>query len=123
MLSTQIPEITMFSERVRSRVWIEAVYAPYVQQQQAAMKVFQKDESLRLPLDLEYERIHGLSMHEKSLLRATRPESLGQARRIEGLTPSGCLSLLAYVQSSRRAARKTLEFETMLESVVPKLTI
>jgi tRNA uridine 5-carboxymethylaminomethyl modification enzyme len=104
-LSAKIPEIEMFSERVRSRVEIEAVYAPYVQQQQAAMKVFQKDESLRLPLDLEYKKIHGLSTHEKSLLQATRPESLGQARRIEGLTPSGCLSLLAYVQSSRRISQ------------------
>jgi tRNA uridine 5-carboxymethylaminomethyl modification enzyme len=122
-LSTKIPEIAAFSERIRSRVEIEAIYAPYVKQQQAAVKVFQKGESLRLPLDLEYEKIHGLSMHEKSLLQATRPESLGQARRIEGLTPSGCLSLLAYVQNSRRSARKSVERQTMLETAAIKLSI
>jgi tRNA uridine 5-carboxymethylaminomethyl modification enzyme len=75
-----------------------------------AMKVFQKDENLRLPLDLDYDSIHGLSMHEKSLLRATRPESVGQARRIEGITPSGCLRLLSYVQIKSRAAAKAVAF-------------
>ncbi len=112
-LSTQVPEVTKFSPRVQNRVGIEAVYAPYVEQQMAAMKVFQKDESLRLPLDLDYDRIHGLSMHEKALLRATRPESIGQARRIEGFTSSGAITLVAYVQNRKRAALKAAAFEEM----------
>jgi len=110
-LSTQVPEITKFSPRIQNRVGIEAVYAPYVEQQTAAMKVFQKDESLKLPLDLDYDQIHGLSMHEKSLLRSTRPESVGQARRIEGFTSSGAITLLAYVQYRKRAAVKAAAFE------------
>jgi tRNA uridine 5-carboxymethylaminomethyl modification enzyme len=75
------------------------------------MRVFQKDESLRLPVDLDYDSIHGLSMHEKSLLKITKPESVGQARRIEGITPSGCLRLLSYVQLRSRAAAKALAYE------------
>ena len=112
-LSTQVPEVTKFSPRVQNRVGIEAVYAPYIEQQMAAMKVFQKDESLRLPLDLDYDRIHGLSMHEKALLRATKPESIGQARRIEGFTSSGAITLVAYVQNRKRAALKAAAFEEM----------
>jgi tRNA uridine 5-carboxymethylaminomethyl modification enzyme len=107
----QVPEITKYSARIRNRVGIEAVYAPYVEQQTAAVKVFQKDESLKLPPGLDYDLIHGLSMHEKSLLRVTKPESVGQARRIEGITPSGCLRLFAYVQSRNRAATKAIAFE------------
>ena len=106
--SSHIPEVMKYSSNIRSRVEIDAVYAPYVKQQSAAMKVFQKDESLRLPLDLDYGKIHGLSMHEKDLLQATRPESVGQARRIEGMTPTGCLLLLSYVQGNRRADAKAL---------------
>jgi tRNA uridine 5-carboxymethylaminomethyl modification enzyme len=106
--SSHIPEVMKYSSNIRSRVEIEAVYAPYVKQQSAAMKVFQKDESLRLPLDLDYGKIHGLSMHEKDLLQATRPESVGQARRIEGMTPTGCLLLLSYVRGNRRADAKAL---------------
>jgi tRNA uridine 5-carboxymethylaminomethyl modification enzyme len=110
-MADKVPEVKEFSQRIRDRVGIEAVYAPYVEQQTAAMKVFQKDENLRLPLDLDYDLIHGLSMHEKSLLRATRPESVGQARRIEGITPSGCLRLLSYVQIRARNAAKAVAFE------------
>jgi tRNA uridine 5-carboxymethylaminomethyl modification enzyme len=106
--SSHIPAVMKYSSYIRSRVEIEAVYAPYVKQQSAAMKVFQKDESLRLPLDLDYTKIHGLSWHEKDLLQAIRPESVGQARRIEGMTPTGCLLLLSYVQGNRRADAKAL---------------
>lgn len=113
MLSSQIPEIINYSRKIRERVAIEAIYAPYVRQQWAAMKIFQKDENLRLPPDLQYEEIFGLSNHEKSILKATKPESIGQARRIEGMTPSGCLRLLGFVQNSRRAQSKSLAFEEM----------
>jgi len=110
-LATLVPDIMTFSPHIRGRVSIEAIYAPYVEQQNAAMKVFQKDENLKLPLGLSYNQIHGLSMHEKSLLQATRPESVGQARRIEGVTPSGVLRLLTYVQNQHRSAAKAAVFE------------
>lgn len=110
-LSTRIPEVMSFPARIRSRVGIEAAYAPYVARQRAEIKVFEKDESLRLPLNLDYDQIFGLSMHEKSVLRDTRPESVGQARRIEGMTPAGCLRLLAYVQDRHRAAARAVALE------------
>jgi len=110
-MSSQVPEISNYADRIRRRVEIEAVYAPYVQQQTAAMKVFLKDENLKLPLDLDYGSIFGLSMHEKSILHSTRPESIGQARRIEGMTPSGCLRLLAVVRKSKRTAAKDMAFD------------
>jgi tRNA uridine 5-carboxymethylaminomethyl modification enzyme len=105
-LSSLVPEINKYPPSIRSRMEIEAVYAPYVQQQMATMRIFQKDENLRLPVDLDYYQIHGLSTHEKALLQSTKPESIGQARRIEGMTPSGCLRLLAFVQANRRADAK-----------------
>lgn len=110
-LSKQIPQVMQYSQKIRDRVGIEAVYAPYIAQQTASMKVFQMDEKLRLPVDLDYSQIHGISLHEKSLLEATRPESIGQARRIEGMTPSGCLRLLAYVQNSRKLEARALLYE------------
>lgn len=110
-LAAKVPELTKYPARIRRRLEIEAIYAPYVEQQAAAAKLFQKDENLRLPLDLDYDLIHGLSMHEKSLLQAVKPESVGQARRIEGVTPAGCLRLLRYVQNRNRAAAKSIAFE------------
>lgn len=80
------------------------------------MKVFLKDENLKLPMDLDYDSIFGLSMHEKSILQATRPESIGQARKIEGMTPSGCLRLLAVVRKSKRTAAKDMAFDEIAGS-------
>lgn len=110
-MATQVPEIMKHPAHIRNRVGIEAIYAPYVVNQAASMKIFEKDESLRLPLGLDYDSIFGLSMHEKSILKVTNPESVGQARRIEGMTPSGCLRLLSYVKNRSRAAAKALIFE------------
>ncbi|KAH8600881.1 glucose inhibited division protein A-domain-containing protein [Bisporella sp. PMI_857] len=110
-MTSQVPEIAKYSDRIKRRVEIEAVYAPYVEHQLNAMKVFLKDESLRLPLDLDYDSIFGLSTHEKSILQITKPESIGQARRIEGMTPSGCLRLLEFVRNRSRLAAKALAAE------------
>ncbi|KAL1642116.1 Mitochondrial Translation Optimization [Diplodia intermedia] len=105
-LESTVPEIRGYDRRVRERVDIEGVYAPYVEQQMAAMRVFLKDETLRLSPDLDYEGIHGLSFEEKQLLKQARPESVGQARRIEGMTPNGALRLLAVVKGEARAREK-----------------
>lgn len=91
-------EVAGFPERIRSRVEIEAAYAPYVASQQRNQVKFERDEMLRLPTDLDYDGIFGLSIVEKNILKATRPETLAQAKRLEGITPSGCIRLLGFVQ-------------------------
>jgi len=110
-MAREVPSITSFSRHIRNRVGIEAIYAPYVEQQAATMKVFEKGESLKLPWDLDYDCISGLSLHEKSLLKETRPTSVGQAQRIEGMTASGTLRLLAYVQKGRKDAARKAAFQ------------
>ncbi|POS73316.1 mitochondrial translation optimization protein [Diaporthe helianthi] len=93
-----IPEVMGFPARVRGRVAIEAAYAPYVASQLRSRDKLDRDAELRLPVDLDYDAIFGLSLVEKQILKVTRPESLAQARRLEGITPAGCIRLLAYVQ-------------------------
>ncbi|KFY36253.1 hypothetical protein V494_05181 [Pseudogymnoascus sp. VKM F-4513 (FW-928)] len=110
-LSAKIPDVLKYSKAIQDRVGIEAVYAPYIAQQAASMKVFQIDEQLQLPVDLDYSLVHGISMHERFLLEATRPESVGQARRIEGMTPTGCLRLLAHVQNTRKREARAILYE------------
>ena len=109
-----VPSVTSFPQRIRDRVAIEAVYAPYVSQQAAMIKVLENDENLKLPLDLDYDRVVGLSTHEKAALKATTPASVGQARRVEGVTPTGCLLLLAYSQESNRAGARAKAFDGVM---------
>lgn len=96
-----IPEISGFSQRILDRIDIEGVYAPYVAQQEQSVKVFERDEKLLLPQNLDYLSISGLSFEEKKVLSETKPESIGQARRIEGVTPHGALRLLAHVRGRK----------------------
>lgn len=102
-LSTAIPDILSYPQRVRDRVTLEALYAPYIRFQASERNQFSRDERIQLPLDLDYDAVPGLAMAEKQVLKETRPETLAQARRVEGVTPSGSLRLLAYVRRSSRA--------------------
>ncbi|KAK3494743.1 glucose inhibited division protein A-domain-containing protein [Neurospora hispaniola] len=93
-----VPKLMDFSERVRERTFIEGLYAPQIEKHELERARFEREEDLRLPLDLDYDQIASLSLAEKGVLKATRPESLAQARRIEGITPAGCMRLLAHVK-------------------------
>ncbi|PFH56303.1 hypothetical protein XA68_16760 [Ophiocordyceps unilateralis] len=97
-LISLLPAIGAYGSRVRERVMIEASYAPYIRMQAAEYGRLTGDENIHIPLDLNYDMVTGLALSEKEMLQATQPETLGQARRIEGITPSGCLRLLAYVR-------------------------
>ncbi|HEX8223969.1 MAG TPA: tRNA uridine-5-carboxymethylaminomethyl(34) synthesis enzyme MnmG [Allosphingosinicella sp.] len=77
-------------------------YAPYVERQQAEVARLRSDERLRIPQDLDYRSIPGLSHEMMERLDAARPETLGAARRIRGITPAALAAIL--VHSRRRAA-------------------
>ncbi|KAL9104420.1 MAG: hypothetical protein Q9163_000626 [Psora crenata] len=106
-----IPRISSFSPEARSRTGIESIYAPYIAQQKAAISILERDEQLRLPVDLEYAKIHGLSADELQALETARPESIGMARRVEGVTPAGTLRLLAFVRGAKEKARRQAVWE------------
>lgn len=109
-----LPQISNFSPKIQERVHIEATYAPYVAYQAAAQARWLKDEHLRLPDDIDYESIFGLSFEEKRALEVARPESVGMARRVEGVTPTGALRLLQFVRGvgkEEREAKMKAEIE------------
>lgn len=101
-----LSEIANYSPRIQSRVEINATYAPYVAFQAASQQRWLKDEGLKLPEDLDYEAIFGLSFEEKQALKVARPESVGMARRVEGVTPAGALRLLQFVRGVGRGERE-----------------
>jgi len=81
---------------------IDAAYAGYLDRQAADAAAFRRDENLRLPADLDYAGVGGLSNEVREKLSTVRPLTLGQAARIEGVTPGALTALLAHVR--RRAA-------------------
>ena len=64
-------------------------------------------ETTRLPVDLDYRRVHGLSIEAQQKLNQHRPETLGQAARISGITPAAISLLLVHLKRGFGAAQKT----------------
>jgi tRNA uridine 5-carboxymethylaminomethyl modification enzyme len=96
------PQIGSWSPAVREQIEIDASYAGYLDRQAADAEAFRRDEDLRLPPELDYAAIGGLSNEVREKLATVRPLTLGQAARIEGVTPGALTALLAHVR--RRAA-------------------
>ena len=83
---------------------IDAKYAVYLDRQAADVAAYRRDESVALPDDLDYAGISGLSNEMKHKFAAARPRTIGQAGRMDGVTPAALTLLAAHV---RRAARKS----------------
>lgn len=77
---------------------IDATYAGYLDRQDADIKALRRDEALRLPTDIDYNGIASLSNEVRDKLMTVRPETIGQAARISGVTPAAITALLAHVK-------------------------
>jgi tRNA uridine 5-carboxymethylaminomethyl modification enzyme len=97
------PQMQDWGADEREQIEIEAAYAGYLDRQSADVAAFRRDEDLALPGDLDYRAISGLSNEAGEKLDAVRPRTLGQASRIEGVTPGALTVLLAYVRRARAA--------------------
>lgn len=96
------PELESIPDDVGAQIEIEALYAAYLDRQSEDVAALRRDESLTLPGDLDYDAIGGLSNEVRSKLKAVRPMTLGQAARIEGVTPGALTALLGHVKRVRR---------------------
>ena len=88
------PELGQIPAPLVDRLENDARYAVYLDRQQRDIAVYRRDESLFIPSDLDYAHISGLSAELRLKLEAVRPRTIGQAGRIEGITPAA-LTLLA----------------------------
>lgn len=92
------PQLGYFSPEIAGQIEIDAQYDTYLQRQEADIIAFRKDEALRLPFDLDYSQISGLSTEARQKLAAATPATLGQAARLEGITPAALTTLLVHVK-------------------------
>lgn len=98
------PELSAVPPRVAERLCTDATYAVYLDRQQADIAAFRRDEAVALPIRLDYAGIPGLSNEMRLKLEAVRPGTLGQAARIEGVTPAALTLLAAHARRAERGA-------------------
>lgn len=97
------PSIRDWSAEVREQVEIDAGYANYLDRQALDAEALRTEEGMILPADLDYAAIGGLSNEVKEKLARVQPRTLGQAGRIEGMTPGALTALLAHAKKSPKA--------------------
>ncbi len=92
------PDLKEISQEVAEQIEIDAAYDSYLKRQDADIQAFHRDEALRLDPDLDFDAIGSLTTEAREKLNAVRPETLGAAARIPGLTPAAVMALLRHVQ-------------------------
>ncbi len=101
------PALQIIEPLIAKQIETDAIYAGYLERQRAEIKRFQNEEGLILPDSLNYTEISGLSSEIKEKLSHIRPHNLGQASRIEGVTPGAVSVLLHYVKRSEKQRAKS----------------
>ena len=95
-------DVQRLDEATKTQLAIEATYSGYLDRQKADIDALRRDEALKIPADFAYAAVGGLSNEVRSKLEAVRPATIGQASRIEGVTPGALVALLAYVKRTQK---------------------
>ncbi|TVP71595.1 MAG: tRNA uridine-5-carboxymethylaminomethyl(34) synthesis enzyme MnmG [Rhodobacteraceae bacterium] len=101
-LTVLAPELSVIEPEIRTQIAREMVYHSYLVRQEAQIRVLQADEQRKIPADFDYSAVSGLSRELSEKLSRARPETLGQASRIDGMTPAALVLLLSRLQIAQR---------------------
>jgi tRNA uridine 5-carboxymethylaminomethyl modification enzyme len=100
----ELPEDDRLAEQVAVQVDVTAKYAGYIERQREEIERQRRHEETRLPDDLDYRRVTGLSHEARQRLAEARPQTLGHAARLPGITPAAVSILLIHLKKRSRAA-------------------
>ncbi|MDB9773063.1 tRNA uridine-5-carboxymethylaminomethyl(34) synthesis enzyme MnmG [Candidatus Pelagibacter sp.] len=92
------PEIPFFDKKIDEQIEINAHYRGYLKKQKADILAFKRDENLVIPEKVNYDDLSGLSNEVKAKFKQIKPKTMGQALRIDGITPAAVYILLSHVK-------------------------
>ena len=92
------PDIPFFDEKIDEQIEINAHYRGYLKKQKADILAFKRDENLVIPEKVNYDDLSGLSNEVKAKFKQIKPKTMGQALRIDGITPAAVYILLSHVK-------------------------
>ena len=98
-------DIPYKSKEIDKQLETNAHYSGYLTKQKADILAFKRDENLKIPKAVNYDSLSGLSNEVKSKFKKIRPKTMGQALRIDGITPAAVYILLSHVK--RKSIKKT----------------
>ena len=92
------PKIPFFNKEIDEQIEINSHYRGYLKKQKADILTFKRDENLLIPEKTDYDSLSGLSNEVKAKFKEIRPKTMGQALRIDGITPAAVYILLSHVK-------------------------
>jgi tRNA uridine 5-carboxymethylaminomethyl modification enzyme len=96
------PELAQLDAKIGEQLEIDSKYAVYLDRQSADIESYRRDESFELPEQIDYTALRGLSHEVRQKLQALKPRTIGQAGRIDGITPAALTLLVAHVRRSNK---------------------
>jgi tRNA uridine 5-carboxymethylaminomethyl modification enzyme len=96
------PQLAGIAPAIAQQIEIDAKYSVYLDRQNADVAAYRRDESLKLPDGFAYAEMTALSMEVRQKLESARPQTLGQAGRIDGMTPAALTLLAAHIRRGDR---------------------
>ncbi|KAI9287883.1 glucose-inhibited division protein A subfamily [Umbelopsis sp. AD052] len=101
-----VPQLKHLSPESKKRVEIEGLYKPFIKRQEVEVLALRRDEDIFLDVNMDYSGLNNLSNEIRQKLAIVRPETLGAAKRIEGMTPAAVFVLLKHAQRSSSRSSK-----------------
>ena len=98
------PDMAGWDDDIRFQIETDARYAGYLDRQRADIEAFRRDEALALPVDMDYLALEGMATEVRQKLAAARPVTLGQAARLDGMTPAALTLLLHHARKAHAEA-------------------
>lgn len=102
------PDRPVLNTEVIEQVEIQIKYSGYIERQVEEVRRFKKNENYKIPADIDYSQLYGISHEGKQRFSEIRPVSLGQAKRIPGVTPSDITALLIHLEKIKRSTKDNL---------------
>ena len=102
------PELAAIPDNLHAQLAADCRYAGYVGRQQADIDTLRRDEATTIPLHTDFSAVGGLSAESRDILRKYRPETIGQANRLPGLTPAAVVAVLRHVKRQQSLAHAAI---------------
>ena len=92
------PQLKKLDAETKEQILIEARYAGYLERQRLDIQDFKKDENLKIPRNINYKLVGGLSNEVVEKLTKIKPPTLGSASRVSGITPAAIIAILRFIK-------------------------
>ncbi len=94
-------ETNLISAKTKKQIAINGIYSSYIKRQEQDIEIFQKEENMKIPPDIDYTDIKSLSNEVREKLTKARPVTIGAASRISGITPAAIMAVMVYIKSNK----------------------